>query len=106
MKQYPREYQEHSSYGSCVRLLERAGIDGGVVLDLGCGRSPVAEVLRDAGYDYVGTDVDVAALDDVQSRGFDVHPLSLTAAPDDLAAAIKGIIGDRRLAAVLAIDVI
>src|SRR4051794_33996697 len=106
MKQYPREYQEHSSYGSCVRLLERAGIDGGVVLDLGCGRSPVAEVLRDAGYEYVGTDVDLAALEDVHGRGFDVHPLSLTEAPDDLAAAIKGIVGDRRLAAVLALDVL
>jgi SAM-dependent methyltransferase len=106
VKQYPREYQEHSSYGSCVRLLERSGVEGGVVLDLGCGRSPVAEVLRDKGYEYVGTDVDHAALDDVASRGFDVHPLSLTVPPDDLAAAIKVILGDRRLAAVLALDVL
>ena len=106
MKQYPREYQEHSSYGSCVRLLERSALEGGVVLDLGCGRSPVAEVLRDAGYDYVGTDVDVAALDDVASRGFEVHPLSLTVAPDDLAAAVKTIVGDRKLSAVLALDVL
>ncbi|MEY2463504.1 MAG: hypothetical protein QOH64_1642 [Acidimicrobiaceae bacterium] len=106
MKQYPREYQEHSSYGSCVRLLERSGVAGGMVLDLGCGRSPVAEVLRDAGYEYVGTDVDMAALDDVRSRGFDVHPLSLTVPPDELAVAIKAIIGDRRLAAVLALDVL
>ena len=106
MKQYPREYQEHSSYGSCVRLLDRSGGGGGVVLDLGCGRSPVAEVLRDKGYDYVGTDVDDAALEDVAGRGFEVHPLSLTVAANDLAAAIKVILGDRRLGAVLALDVL
>jgi len=105
-KQYARDYDEHSSYGSAVRLVERAGLTSGVILDVGCGRSPVAARLTELGFTYVGGDVDGDALADVTSRGFEAHELSLSGTVDDLADRLRAVVGDRPLAAVLALDVI
>ena len=55
-------------YGHAVHLVERHARQG-VVLDLGCGYAAVGEVLRDAGWEYVGGDRDTDAVADVVSRG-------------------------------------
>src|SRR6478609_2853590 len=105
-KQYAREYEDQSSYGSAVRLIERAALEPGVVLDLGCGRSPVAGPLTDLGFTYVGGDVDLDALADLRDRGFDAQELDLSLAPAALRERLDTMLGDRPLAAVLALDVI
>jgi SAM-dependent methyltransferase len=40
-----------------LRRLRRAGVDGGLVVDLGCGSGIWARALLDAGYDVLGVDV-------------------------------------------------
>ena len=106
MKEYPRTFTEQSSYGSALRLLDRAGITEGVVLDLGCGRSPLAEPLAERGLTHVGCDIDVDALADLAERGSETHPLSLLADADDLVAGLEQVLAGRPLAAVLALDVL
>lgn len=49
----------------------------GVVVDLGCGYAPHAEHLRDAGFTFVGFDVNDRSLDAVRLRGFDARRLDL-----------------------------
>ena len=105
-KQYAREYEEHSSYGSAVRLVERAELPVGVILDLGCGRSPVAARLTEMGFTYVGGDIDLDALDDVRGRGFEAHELDLFVPSAELVARLESLLAGRPLAAVLALDVI
>jgi len=106
VKQYPRLFSEHSSYGSALRLLDAAGVTEGVVLDLGCGRSPLAEPLADRGLVHVGCDVDTDALADLAGRGSETHEVSLVAAEDELLARLTEVLAGRRLAAVLALDVL
>ena len=106
MKQYPRTFSDHSSYGSAVRLLDAAGIADGVVLDLGCGRSPLAEPLAERGLTHVGCDVDTAALADLAERGSETHEVSLLATEDELLARLTEVLAGRPLAAVLALDVL
>jgi SAM-dependent methyltransferase len=45
-----------------LRLLRRAGIRGGLVIDLGCGSGIWARALTDAGYDALGVDLSAAML--------------------------------------------
>ena len=59
-----------------MRLVERHARRG-VVLDLGCGYAAVGEVLRDAGWEYVGADRDPDAVADVVSRGLEGHVVDL-----------------------------
>src|SRR4051812_25516302 len=40
-----------------VRLLRRAGFDGGLVVDLACGTGIGAEILAGAGFDVLGVDI-------------------------------------------------
>lgn len=47
-------YQEWSR--DLVRLLRGYGIDGGLVLELGCGTGSMTELLAAAGYDMIGAD--------------------------------------------------
>ena len=37
--------------------LRRAGIEDGILLDLGCGTGNMTELLADAGYDMIGVDL-------------------------------------------------
>ncbi|WP_420450859.1 methyltransferase domain-containing protein [Ilumatobacter sp.] len=79
----------------------------GVVVDLGCGYAPHAEVLRDAGFSYVGFDVEERSLETVRGRGFEVHRIDLRDV-DTTLAALDGVdaAGREPLVAILAIDVI
>jgi len=106
VKQYPRTFSDHSSYGSALRLLDSAGIADGVVLDLGCGRSPLAEPMAERGLIHVGCDVDTEALADLAARGSETHVVSLLATEDDLLARLTEVLDGRPLAAVLALDVL
>jgi SAM-dependent methyltransferase len=103
---YPADYQEMASTGRAVHLVRTAGLASGLVLDVGCGAGAVAEPLRDLGFEYVGLDVDPAALAALAERGFEVHTLDLTAPADRLAADLATIVGGRPLRAVLALDVL
>ena len=47
-------YEEWSRY--LVELLRREQIDGGLVLELGCGTGSMTELLAAAGYDMIGVD--------------------------------------------------
>ena len=106
MKEYPSRFEEHSSYGSALRLLDRSGATEGVVLDLGCGRSPLAEPLAARGLTYVGCDIDRAALADLTERGAETHELSLATSERTLLGKLRTILDGRPLRAVLALDVL
>ena len=69
---YRFSFSWEGPYGHTVRLVERHARRG-VVLDLGCGYAAIGEVLRDAGWEYVGGDRDVDAVADVVSRGLECH---------------------------------
>ncbi|MCU0309403.1 MAG: methyltransferase domain-containing protein [Acidimicrobiales bacterium] len=106
MNRYPLAYDEDASTGRAVALVRSAGRDPGVVVDLGAGPGAVAEALRDLGHEYVGVDIDEASLAQLSDRGFETHLLGLAVAEDDLVAALQAVLGDRPLAAVLALDVL
>ena len=106
MKEYPREFGEDGSHGHCHRLLARSGLTGGLVLDLGCSSGPLAEPVADLGFEYVGVDIDAGAVESVVARGFEGHVVDLGDDEETVHAALEGILGDRRLAAVLLLDVL
>ena len=91
-------------YGHAVRLVERHGRCG-VVLDLGCGYAAVGEVLRDAGWQYVGGDRDAEAVADIVSRGLEAHVVDL-ATGEGLAGRLAELIAGRRVGAVMMLDII
>ena len=91
-------------YGHAVRLVERHGRCG-VVLDLGCGYAAVGEVLRDAGWQYVGGDRDAEAVADIVSRGLEGHVVDL-ATGEGLAGRLAELIAGRRVGAVMMLDII
>jgi SAM-dependent methyltransferase len=105
-KAYPSELHPDTSHSHAVDLLERSGRRSGVVLDLGCGNAPVAEPLAALGFDYVALDLDEGSLEALRERGFEAHPVDLTAPTPELAAALASVLGDRPLAAVLTLDVL
>jgi len=87
-----------------VRLVESHG-HRGVVLDLGCGYAAVGEVLRDAGWQYVGGDRDADAVADIVSRGLEGHVVDL-AAGEGFAGRLTDLIAGRRVGAVMMLDII
>ena len=91
-------------YGHAVHLVENYA-KGGVVLDLGCGYAAIGEVLRDAGWEYVGGDRDTDAVADVVSRGLECHVIDL-AASEGLAGRLADLLEDRPVAAVIMLDII
>ena len=106
MKHYPPEFGVHGSHGHCRELLARAGVAEGVVLDLGCAAGPLAEPVQALGADYVGVDIDADAIAALRGRGFEGHVLDLSGDDDAVLAALQGVVGERGLTAVLALDVV
>jgi SAM-dependent methyltransferase len=76
----------------------------GLVLDLGCGYAALADPLRDAGFEYVGLDVDALAIDSLRARGFAAEHIDLSAV--DVVGRLVALAGGRPVAAITAIDVI
>jgi SAM-dependent methyltransferase len=101
---YRFSFSWEGPYGHAVRLVERHARRG-VVLDLGCGYAAVGEVLRDAGWEYVGGDRDVDAVADVVSRGLEGHVVDL-ATGEDLVSVLTGLLAGRRVGAVMMLDII
>lgn len=66
---YDVEFDWSDAHGHAVRLV-LDHCEPGVVVDLGCGYAPHAEELRDAGFDFVGLDIDDASLAQLTDRGF------------------------------------
>lgn len=106
MKHYPEEFWEQGSHGHAHRLLADAALPAGVVLDLGCATGPLAEPVKALGHDYVGADIDEAAIAELAGRGFEAHVIDLMAAEDDQVAAFERLVGQRPLRAVLLLDVL
>ena len=50
-------YREWADY--IIETLAQDGIRDGLVLELGCGTGTVTEMLADAGYDMIGTQIDL-----------------------------------------------
>lgn len=96
------------AHGHAVRLVFDH-CEPGVVVDLGCGYAPHAEVLRDAGYEYVGLELDETSLAHLRDRGFVARSADLSrvdefeATVDDALSALDG---DAAVVAVLALDVL
>jgi SAM-dependent methyltransferase len=107
MKRYPSRYEgPDTAPARCLHLLERASPPTGIVLDLGCGRAPLAEPVKELGFEYMGVDIDRAALAEVSERGFETHELDLAGTEEELARALREIVAGRRLSAVLAVDLL
>jgi SAM-dependent methyltransferase len=106
VKQYSGEFRDDSAHGHSYQLLARAGVESGLVIDLGSASGPLAEPVAGLGFDYVGADIDRAALDELAGRGFEAHELDLRLDEDALLAALSSIAAGRAVAAVLMLDVI
>lgn len=102
-EKYHFQYDEASVYGCVMRLLREHGPAGGVVVDLGAGYGAIAEPCREAGFDYVGFDLEPAGIDDLRRRGFEGEVVDLEQSAD-VVAAIEKVLGDRTLAAVTLLD--
>lgn len=103
---YRHAFDPDTSYGSAVRLIGSAGLEPGLVLDIGCGYGAVAEPLTELGHHYVGVDLDERALVEVRDRGHEAHRCDLLAAEEELAERLRAIVGERRVSAILALDVL
>ena len=101
---YRFSFSWEGPYGHAVRLVQNHA-QRGVVLDLGCGYAAVGEVLRDAGWEYVGADRDANAVADVVSRGLEGHVVDL-ARGDGLADQLSSLVAGRRLGALMMLDII
>jgi SAM-dependent methyltransferase len=106
MSRYVAEFSDTGAHGHCRDLLERAGLESGMVLDLGCGSGPLAEQVAALGLEYVGADVDQVALGELADRGFEAHTLDLRGDEAALDAALAAVVGGRPVVAVLLLDVI
>jgi 2-polyprenyl-3-methyl-5-hydroxy-6-metoxy-1,4-benzoquinol methylase len=102
--QYDFSYADSSTYAAVRQLLSRFTVDGGLVVDLGCGNCPMAEVVRELGATYVGVDVDPDSVALAAERGIESHVVDLSG--PDAGIALNKVVGDRRVAAVLALDVL
>lgn len=107
MKRYPSRLEgPETAPARCIGLLEKASEPTGVVLDLGCGRGPLAEPVKERGFEYVGVDIDRDALAEVAGRGFETHYLDLGAEEADLTTGLREILGARRASAVITADLL
>ena len=107
MKRYPSQYAgPDTGPGRSLKLLEDASPPGGIVLDVGCGRAPLAERIQELGLAYVAIDVDADALAEVSGRGHETHQVDLGASREELTGSFQRVVAGRPLGAILAIDVL
>jgi methyltransferase family protein len=107
MKQYPSRHEgADTAPGRCIQLLADSSPRQGIVLDLGCGRAPLADQVRELGLEYVGVDVNAEALAEVNNRGYETHRLNLGGTRKELSSSLRDIVAGRPLSAALAVDVL
>lgn len=104
-EKYHFDYDEASVYGHVVGLVRAHGITGGVVVDLGAGYGAIAEPCRDAGFSYIGFDVEPAGIENLKERGFEGAVIDLER-PDDAVAQVEAALAGRPLAAIAMLDTI
>lgn len=102
--QYDFQYADASAYAAVRQLLARFDLAGGLVVDLGCGNCPMAGVVRELGGEYVGLDVDAESVAVATERGDEAHLVDLSR--DDAVVELEKVISGRRVAAILALDVL
>jgi SAM-dependent methyltransferase len=103
---YDVAFDWDGAHGRLVALV-RDYVEPGTVVDLGCGFAPHALVLEEAGFTYVGFDVDADAVAAVRARGHRAEVLDL----GDVRGVIDALSAvsvdhEHAIVAVLAIDVI
>lgn len=105
---YDVDFDWTDAHGHAVRLL-LDNCEPGIVIDLGCGYAPHAEILRDAGFEFVGLDIDEASLERLGQRGFVTHRSDL-GRPDEIAETITDALAELAssadVVAILALDVL
>ncbi len=106
MKDYSVEFDPDTSLGSALRLVEGGGMSGGLIVDIGSGTCPLAEMLRERGFDVVGLDHNPEAIADLVSRGFEGHVVDLLVGEEELVTLFERVVAGRDLAFVLALDVL
>lgn len=102
--QYEFRYADDSAYAAVRELLAGFRLGGGLVVDLGCGNCPMADVVRDLGGEYVGLDVDAESVTVANERGLEAYQVDLTR--DDVLLQLEKVASGRRVAVVLALDVL
>ena len=75
---YDVDFDWETAHGRLVSLLVETSLRG-IVVDLGCGFAPLAGPLIEAGFGYVGFDVDPDSIDAVRACGHDARLLDLSA---------------------------
>lgn len=106
VKDYSVEFDPDTSLGSALRLVESGGASSGLIVDVGSGTCPLAELLRERGFDVVGLDYNPDAIADLVSRGFEGHVVDLLVDEDQLVELLERVVAGRDLAYVLALDVL
>ena len=101
---YDFRYTENSTYARAARLVV-GHTDRGLVVDLGCGAGVLGLALAEAGYDYLGVDLDADAVGAARERGIAAEVIDL-ADIDDAIEPLRSFIGGRRIAAVSLLDVV
>jgi SAM-dependent methyltransferase len=104
MSSYDFDFREDGPYGAALRLLDGTDLSGKAVLDIGCGSAAVAPPLARRGAEYVGVDSDEDAILKLIEAGFEGHAIDLVA--PDVGRALADVVGGRKVAAVLCLDVL
>ncbi len=102
--QYEFRYADGSAYAAVRELLAGFELAGGLVVDIGCGNCPLSDVVRELGGEYVGVDVDPETVAVARRRGVEAYQVDL--ARDDVTVRLEKVASGRRVAAVLALDVL
>lgn len=110
MSNYDNAFAPDNVYGHALALLlERLPVDGGagaIHLDVGCGHAAIAGPLTSStSLTYVGVDADEGSVAAVRAAGHEAHVLQLAGEAESLAA-LRRIVGDRRIASITMLDVL
>ena len=78
------EYKKRADY--FCRLLSMCGVDGGILLDLGCGTGSMSIEMAHKGFDVIGVDLSIGMLNEARSKVFESGEqiLLLNQSMDDL----------------------
>ena len=60
------EYEKRADY--CCSLLRAHGIDGGILLDLGCGTGSMSILMAERGYSVIGVDISADMLSEAREK--------------------------------------
>lgn len=107
------QYAHDNVFGHALSLLEASptvdvsdGALEAVHIDVGCGAAPLAAPLTAAlRRTYVGVDSSQEAVDALRARGFEAHRVDLGDRAAT-AAALREVVGERRVASVTVLDVL